>query len=142
VNAPEPGTVKEYLVNEEDTVTVGQDLLKLELGGPPQGGEKEGGGSEPKAPASDEQSTSSHPEPKQDETKPNKDSSSPPAPSPKEPEPKKEPETKKEESKPSPQPKKEPLPQEKQSKSQELKKPEPKATGGETAYGSREERRV
>lgn len=142
MNAPEPGTVKEYLVNEEDTVTVGQDLLKLELGGPPQGGEKERGGSEPKAPASDEQYTSSHPEPKQNGTQPDKDSSSPPAPSPKGPEPKKEPETKKEESKPSPQPKKEPLPQEKQSKSQELKKPEPKATGGETAYGSREERRV
>jgi len=142
VNAPEPGTVKEYLVNEEDTVTVGQDLLKLELGGPPQGGEKEQGGQEPKAPASDEQSTSSHPEAKQDETKPDKGSSESSAPSPKESEPKKEPEPKKEESKPSAPPKKEPPPQEKPSKSQESRKPEPKATGGETAFGSREERRV
>lgn len=142
MNAPEPGTVKEYLVNEEDTVTVGQNLLKLELGGPPQGGDKERGGQKPKAPASDEQTTSSHPEPKQDESNADKGSSEPPAPSPGEPEPKKEPETRKEESKPSPPPKKGPPPQEKQSKSQESKKPEPKATGGETAYGSREERRV
>ncbi|KAI1006351.1 Dihydrolipoyllysine-residue succinyltransferase component of 2-oxoglutarate dehydrogenase complex [Podosphaera aphanis] len=32
VNAPESGTIKEFLVNEEDTVTVGQDLVRLELG--------------------------------------------------------------------------------------------------------------
>ncbi|PKS07054.1 hypothetical protein jhhlp_005651 [Lomentospora prolificans] len=32
VNAPEAGTIKELLVNEEDTVTVGQDLLRLEPG--------------------------------------------------------------------------------------------------------------
>lgn len=35
VNAPEAGTIKELLVSEEDTVTVGQDLLRLELGGAP-----------------------------------------------------------------------------------------------------------
>ncbi|OJD13880.1 hypothetical protein AJ78_05701 [Emergomyces pasteurianus Ep9510] len=33
VNAPEAGTIKELLANEEDTVTVGQDLVKLETGG-------------------------------------------------------------------------------------------------------------
>ncbi|QKX64401.1 uncharacterized protein TRUGW13939_11575 [Talaromyces rugulosus] len=32
VNAPESGTIKEFLVSEEDTVTVGQDLIKLEPG--------------------------------------------------------------------------------------------------------------
>lgn len=32
VNAPEAGTIRELLVNEEDTVTVGQDLLRLEPG--------------------------------------------------------------------------------------------------------------
>ncbi|KAK2757836.1 2-oxoglutarate dehydrogenase complex E2 component [Arachnomyces sp. PD_36] len=32
VNAPESGTVKELLANEEDTVTVGQDLVRLEPG--------------------------------------------------------------------------------------------------------------
>lgn len=36
VNAPEAGTIKELLVNEEDTVTVGQELAKLELGGVPE----------------------------------------------------------------------------------------------------------
>lgn len=36
VNAPEAGTIKELLVNEEDTVTVGQELAKLELGGAPE----------------------------------------------------------------------------------------------------------
>ncbi|KAJ5555475.1 Biotin/lipoyl attachment [Penicillium sp. DV-2018c] len=41
VNAPESGTIKEFLVNEEDTVTVGQDLVKLELGAAPEGGKKE-----------------------------------------------------------------------------------------------------
>ena len=35
VNAPEAGTIKEFLVNEEDTVTVGQDLVRIELGGAP-----------------------------------------------------------------------------------------------------------
>ncbi|EEH23375.2 hypothetical protein PABG_05586 [Paracoccidioides brasiliensis Pb03] len=33
VNAPDAGTIKELLANEEDTVTVGQDLIKLETGG-------------------------------------------------------------------------------------------------------------
>ncbi|OJD21977.1 hypothetical protein ACJ73_06677 [Blastomyces percursus] len=33
VNAPEAGTIKEFLANEEDTVIVGQDLVKLETGG-------------------------------------------------------------------------------------------------------------
>ncbi|KAK2750925.1 2-oxoglutarate dehydrogenase complex E2 component [Onygenales sp. PD_40] len=32
VNAPEAGTIKEFLANEEDTVTVGQDLVRIELG--------------------------------------------------------------------------------------------------------------
>ncbi|KAG5982659.1 hypothetical protein E4U55_001569 [Claviceps digitariae] len=35
VNAPEPGFIKEFLVNEEDTVTVGQDLVRIELGSTP-----------------------------------------------------------------------------------------------------------
>ncbi|KAK4136243.1 dihydrolipoamide succinyltransferase [Trichocladium antarcticum] len=37
VNASEAGTIKEFLVNEEDTVTVGQDLVRIELGGAPSG---------------------------------------------------------------------------------------------------------
>ncbi|MCJ1288373.1 2-oxoglutarate dehydrogenase complex E2 component [Xylographa opegraphella] len=66
VNAPEAGTIKEYLVNEEDTVTVGQDLVKMELGGEPQTGDQEKATSEPKSPASDAQETSSDPEPSDD----------------------------------------------------------------------------
>ena len=115
---------------------MGQDLLKLELGGSSEGGEKQKAGSEPKAPASDEQATSSDPEPKNDGSKLDQGTTEPPAPPPKEPEPNKE------ESKPSSPPKKDPPPQEKQSRPQEPKKPEPKATGGESAFGSREERRV
>ncbi|KAK3384731.1 hypothetical protein B0H63DRAFT_168718 [Podospora didyma] len=38
VNAPEAGIIKEFLVNEEDTVTVGQDLLRMEPGSAPSGG--------------------------------------------------------------------------------------------------------
>ncbi|KAK6608951.1 2-oxoacid dehydrogenase acyltransferase [Botrytis cinerea] len=63
VNAPEAGTIKEFLANEEDTVTVGQDLAS----------------SEPKEAASKDQSTSSDPEPsKKEDSKPKEDSSSPP----------------------------------------------------------------
>ncbi|KAL0468121.1 hypothetical protein QR685DRAFT_530164 [Neurospora intermedia] len=50
VNAPEAGTIKEFLVNEEDTVTVGQDIVRLELGGAP----KEGGAEKPTASESKE----------------------------------------------------------------------------------------
>ncbi|PVH71855.1 dihydrolipoamide succinyltransferase [Cadophora sp. DSE1049] len=88
VNAPEAGTIKEFLANEEDTVTVGQDLVRMELGGAPEGGDKEEASSEPKEPAPKEQSTSSDPEPsKKEESKP---ASSAPAPQEKKPEPKKE----------------------------------------------------
>ncbi|KAJ5114590.1 Biotin/lipoyl attachment [Penicillium alfredii] len=57
VNAPESGTIKEFLVGEEDTVTVGQDLVKLELGGAPEGKKetpekpKEDAAEKPKEPA-------------------------------------------------------------------------------------------
>ena len=39
VNAPEAGVVKEFLVKEEDTVTVGQEIVKLDAGAAaPEGG--------------------------------------------------------------------------------------------------------
>ncbi|KAI4146152.1 MAG: hypothetical protein LQ341_002166 [Variospora aurantia] len=63
VNAPQAGTVKEFLAEEENTVTVGQDLVKLELGESLQGGGKEQASQEPKAPASGRQATSSDPRP-------------------------------------------------------------------------------
>ena len=80
MNAPESGTVKEFLANEEDTVTVGQDLLTLELGGVPDSGNKQHGGSEPKSPASDDQSTSSDPEPQKDKGPSMQESKPPPSP--------------------------------------------------------------
>lgn len=53
VNAPAAGTIKEFLVAEEDTVEVGQGLLRLELGGAPAGGDKPAVAAkeEPKGPA-------------------------------------------------------------------------------------------
>lgn len=120
VNAPEAGTLKELLVKEEDTVTVGQDLAILELGGEPSGGKKEEAKEEPK-----EQETSSQPEGGQEQPKPQEDKPQPP---------KEEyqPESPKQESKPQPPPQKKPdAPKEAE---------QPKKIEG--AVGSREERRV
>ncbi|KAH7395714.1 dihydrolipoyllysine-residue succinyltransferase [Cadophora sp. MPI-SDFR-AT-0126] len=91
VNAPEAGTIKEFLANEEDTVTVGQDLVRMELGGAPEGGDKERASSEPKEPAPKEQSTSSDPGPSKKEESKKEESvpaSSAPPPQEKKPEPK------------------------------------------------------
>ncbi|ETN45564.1 uncharacterized protein HMPREF1541_09396 [Cyphellophora europaea CBS 101466] len=68
VNAPEAGTIKELLVSEGDTVTVGQEIAKMEPGAGGSGGAKEAK-EEPKQPASSEQPTSSDPEPKKEEPK-------------------------------------------------------------------------
>lgn len=68
VNAPEAGTITELLASEGDTVTVGQDLAKLEPGSGGGGGAKEAK-EEPKEPASKDQPTSSDPEPKKEESK-------------------------------------------------------------------------
>ena len=124
VNAPAAGTIKEFLAKEEDTVTVGQDLVKLELGGEaPKKEEK--ANEEPKAPATESQPSASEksgqeskPEPKQEQKQESK------------PEPKQEskPEPPKQESKPQP-PKEESKPKESESKQ-------------ESPYGSREERRI
>lgn len=144
VNAPAAGTIKEFLANEEDTVTVGQDLLKLEVGGEPRKEGKEEGGQEPKEPASKGKSTSSDPEPRKPASKeqstssdpePKKETSPPPPPPPKkEPESPKQTEPKKENE---PAPPKTPEP-----KKTEGKKPETKATGSDAPFGNREERRV
>ena len=112
VNAPEAGILKEYLANEEDTVTVGQDLVRMELGGAPSGGEKEKASSEPKEPASKEQPTSSDPQPsKKDEPKPKEETPAP-----------------KQEKKPEKKP--------------EPKQSESKSSSSAPTLGSREERRV
>jgi len=123
VNAPTAGTIKEFLANEEDTVTVGQDLVKLEAGPAPEGG-KQTGKEEPKSPASDAQETSSQPEGQKEESK---------APEPKKEESKPEP-PKQEQSKPKEEPKPAPKPE---------KKPEPKKEDTKPASpGSRSENRV
>jgi len=57
VNAPEAGVIKEFFVNEEDTVLVGQDLVRLEVGG------------EKPAEAAKEQPKAAAPEPKVEEKK-------------------------------------------------------------------------
>lgn len=125
VNAPEAGTIKEFLVNEEDTVTVGQDLVKIEAGGAPSGGQKQEAKEETKEPASKDKETSSQPSgeqetaeaPKQEESKP---------------------EPRKEESKPQP-PQQESKPQ---PTKQESKPQPPKEESKQSQPGSRDERRV
>ncbi|KAM0427763.1 hypothetical protein ACHAPT_007219 [Fusarium lateritium] len=77
VNAPEAGTIKEFLASEEDTVVVGQDLVRLELGGAPAGDKKEAPKEESKE---SESKPESKPEPKQ-ETAPEPKKESAPAPS-------------------------------------------------------------
>jgi len=101
VNAPAAGVITELLVSEGDTVTVGQDLAKIDAGA--EGGGESKAKQEPKSPASDAQETSSQPEgqteqPKEGgadkaEKKPEDKQEmkeTPPPPPPKEPEPKKE----------------------------------------------------
>jgi 2-oxoglutarate dehydrogenase E2 component (dihydrolipoamide succinyltransferase) len=72
VNAPEAGTIKELLVNEEDTVTVGQDLVRLEVGGAAPETKKETAPEQPKEPASTEKpkETAAEPEKPKEASKP------------------------------------------------------------------------
>ncbi|OQD73854.1 hypothetical protein PENDEC_c013G04563 [Penicillium decumbens] len=93
VNAPDSGTIKELLVNEEDTVTVGQDLVKLELGGAPEG-KKEAAPEQPKEPAAEKPKEPAAEKPKE---------SAPAAEKPKAPEPEKPKETPKKAESPKPQ---------------------------------------
>ncbi|KAG0136069.1 hypothetical protein HOY82DRAFT_104143 [Tuber indicum] len=69
VNAPEAGTITELLVEEEATVTVGQDLVKLEPGGAPEesGGKQEAAEGESKAPADAAQESGSKQAPPKEE---------------------------------------------------------------------------
>ncbi|KAK5756755.1 2-oxoglutarate dehydrogenase complex E2 component [Elasticomyces elasticus] len=138
VNAPAAGTIKEFLAKEEDTVTVGQDLVKLDLGGSP-GQSESKGKDEAKSPASSAQETSSQSEGQKEESK---GESSKQAEPPKQQESK--PEPPKQESKPQP-PKQESKPAPtKQDKKQDpsVQKPQDVQPKVESPYGSREERRV
>ncbi|CAP49211.1 uncharacterized protein PODANS_5_5370 [Podospora anserina S mat+] len=87
VNAPEAGVIKEFLANEEDTVVVGQDLVRIELGGAPSGDKP---AAEPKESAPEKKAEPEKaPEPKQEESKPA--ASAPPPPKQETPEPKSKP---------------------------------------------------
>ncbi|KAK8084558.1 hypothetical protein PG997_005829 [Apiospora hydei] len=81
VNAPEAGVIRELMANEEDTVTVGQEIAKIEAGAAPEGGNK----SESKeAPKEETASTDAKPAEPKEESKPEPSKPAPP------PEPKKE----------------------------------------------------
>jgi len=112
----------EFLANEEDTVIVGQDLVRLELGSAPQGEEKEKDASEPKDSASSGKATLSDPELMKKGEPKAKDESSPAPPPP--------PQEKKPESKEAPPPK------------QSESKTDTKSSSATPALGNREERRV
>ncbi|ELR08362.1 2-oxoglutarate dehydrogenase complex E2 component [Pseudogymnoascus destructans] len=76
VNAPQAGTIKEFLAQEEDTVTVGQDLVRLELGGEAPAKEE----SKPAEPKEEKSTPSdSKPAPKDEPTPPKKESAPAPA---------------------------------------------------------------
>lgn len=62
VNAPVAGTITEFLVNVEDTVEVGQEIIKIEEGAAPEGGAKK---EEPKEEVKEEAKA----EPKKEEPK-------------------------------------------------------------------------
>lgn len=127
VNAPAAGKVTELLVNEGDTVTVGQEIAKMETGAGGDSGPKEAK-EEPKEPASKDQPTSSQPE------------------EPKKEEPKRE-EPKKEESSPAPQKEEKPAPPKEEKKPappKDDKKKTEEAKGIDSPFGkgSRNENRV
>ena len=134
VNAPTAGVITEILVSEGDTVTVGQDLAKIDEGGEGGDGSKEAK-EEPKSPASSDKPTSSDPEPKKDEGSTAGTTAEESAPPPKKEE--KKPEPKKEEKPAPPKQEKKPAP------AKEEKKPEtPKSSVGDAPAGSRGEHRV
>ncbi|RMY63116.1 hypothetical protein D0865_00051 [Hortaea werneckii] len=125
VNAPAAGTIKEFLAKEEDTVEVGQELVKMELGGEP-GQKADKGKEQPKEPAPDSQQTSSQPDGGKEQQAPKEES--------------KKPEPPKEESKPAP-PKQESKPEPPKQK-EEPKKESKESSKSESPYGSRGENRV
>ena len=136
VNAPEAGTLLEFLVKEEDTVTVGQEIVKMDAGAAAPEGGKSQAKQEPKAPAADTQPTSSQPSggTERQASSPQKQEDKPSTPSPQ----------------PSPQPSQQPSPSrsEQQQQTSQQSRPAPahdqaessKAT--ESAKGTRDERRV
>ncbi|KAI0186510.1 2-oxoacid dehydrogenase acyltransferase [Astrocystis sublimbata] len=115
VNAPEAGVLKELLANEDDTVTVDQEIAKIEPGEAPEGAKK----SESSESKSEEASTEAKPTSTEQESKPEPKQESKPEPS----------------SKPSPPPQPE-------KESKPSKPAQDSSTSSGPVFGSREERRV
>lgn len=135
VNAPTAGTITETLANEEDTVTVGQDLFKFEPGEAPADGAKEESASKEESAPKEESKDDAPPpkEEKKDESAAKKD------PEPKQP-PKKDDAPKKEEApKKESAPKKDSAPAPKKDSSSSSSKP---VDAAPATKGSRDERRV
>jgi 2-oxoglutarate dehydrogenase E2 component (dihydrolipoamide succinyltransferase) len=76
VNAPQGGIIKEFMANEDDTVTVDQEIARIEPGEAPEGAAKETPKEAPKEEAASteakpaEPKEENKPEPKQEESKP------------------------------------------------------------------------
>ena len=68
MNAPDGGVIKEFMAKEDDTVTVDQELVRLDVGAAPKGEVPEQANEKPKSPASDEQATVSQPSGGQENT--------------------------------------------------------------------------
>ncbi|KAL6701206.1 putative dihydrolipoamide succinyltransferase [Trichoderma pleuroticola] len=82
VNATEAGVIKEFFVSEEDTVTVGQDLVRVEIGG-----EKPAQSEKPKeesAPSPSESKPAAEPEQPKSQPEPAQSEKPAPPPQPKE----------------------------------------------------------
>ncbi|KAL8849459.1 MAG: hypothetical protein Q9221_005541 [Calogaya cf. arnoldii] len=145
VNAPQAGTIKEFLVQEEDTVEVGQDLLKLEPGEASQGGGEQKASQEPKAAAPDDQPTSSDPEPAKEPSQPEQKPQS--SSQPQKQEQKQEQEAPPRKTEPSPSEKEPPKQPKEAPKPSKSEKPAPKPSapqteGSSAAQGGRGEHRV
>ncbi|KAL8375733.1 hypothetical protein RB595_007040 [Gaeumannomyces hyphopodioides] len=80
VNAPAAGTIKELLAAEEDTVVVGQDLLRLDTDGAPPAGGAEKKAEPPKETEEKKPEPESKPEPPKEEAAPKKQETAPPPP--------------------------------------------------------------
>lgn len=140
MNAPVAGTITKFLVNEEDTVTVGQDLLKLELGVEKKSEGQQKVTKEPNALGSNDESATSQPELESEKRSTSQDSSfsSPRSSSSSE----KESKTTAQEQTPS-NAKNEPQTREKpESKTPEPMKSSSKPTSNISPYGNRQEQRV
>ena len=142
VNAPQAGVLKELLAKEEETVTVGQEIAKMDGGASAgEGQKKETGSSEPKSPAPSDQQTSSQPSGKQESEAPKEQKETPKPQQPQQ----QQSQQQQQQQQPS-QPKPQPPPQPKQPeqpKQQEKSKPQPLTKeGSQTTPGAREERKV